>query len=768
MDIGIGTSRFSFTSSALPGDTFAVVRFQGYEALSEPYEFDISLVSEKKDIDIDHVLSASAAFTIKRPKGDLPFGGILKSFEQHNEFDGLYFYRAVLVPRLWRLTCSGRQAIFLDEGIVSILTKVLMRSGMGSADFEFRLTQPPPSREYVSQYGETDFAFVSRWLEHYGMYFYFEQTPGGEKLVITDTKLAHTPMDGASGAEYVQPSALEGGTEREAIYDFRMRRTLTPNAVTLRDYNYRIPSVDLTARATLTPHGSGGSYRFGEHYRTTSEGQTLVRLRAEEMACRMYRAHGQGFAPFLRPGHTFSLENHPRSSFRKKYLTISVRHFGHQSRYGTAGLGLTLTPGEAESRYRNEFTALPADVQYRPPLATPRPVMAGSANAVIDAPGSGTYAELDDQGRYKVKTMFDLDARADGKASAFVRMAQPYGGAGFGMHFPLHKGTEVVLTFTGGNPDRPLVGGTAPNPDAPSQVKDETQTSCRLTTAGGNAMHIEDKTGSQRLLFKTGPGHFLRIGAHNDPPPPDDNRSATAKAIDQAIENFVQDFCSPDGVFHYSPDNHWIDVTCRHKWATVVGERFRSTLGWETQFRLAHREEFSLGIHWVFLLQKIECKTLKETFSFFSNKISAVKNKVFGQYAELAATETDTAADALETAGQHSSAAAEETTLAAQRTETAGNRAALAATEAEITQNRTRLAGEATSICQEQTALALSKQQAAGSAVTLAQSSVRSAASETCQAAQKTSVCQMRTRSAANIVRTCINRTETGASHTTL
>ena len=49
-------------------------------------------------------------------------------------------------------------------------------------------------------------------------------------------------------------------------------------------------------------------------------------------------------------------------------------------------------------------------------------------------------------------------ARATGwpphRISTRVRMMQPHGGTTEGFHFPLRKGTEVMIAFLGGDPDR--------------------------------------------------------------------------------------------------------------------------------------------------------------------------------------------------------------------------------------------------------------------------------------------------------------------------
>ena len=42
--------------------------------------------------------------------------------------------------------------------------------------------------------------------------------------------------------------------------------------------------------------------------------------------------------------------------------------------------------GEAVEPYRCRFTAMPADIPYRPPLTTPRPLIRGPQTAMVTGP----------------------------------------------------------------------------------------------------------------------------------------------------------------------------------------------------------------------------------------------------------------------------------------------------------------------------------------------------------------------------------------------
>jgi type VI secretion system secreted protein VgrG len=115
-----------------------------------------------------------------------------------------------------------------------------------------------------------------------------------------------------------------------------------------------------------------------------------------------------------------------------------------------------------------------------------------------------------------VKFHFDESALSGGKASTWVRMLQPHGGGIEGFHFPLRVGTEVVCTFSGGDPDRPFIVGVAPNALTPSPVTAANNTRNVIQTGGRNRLEIEDRAGLERITLSTPHSNsYLRMGAPN-------------------------------------------------------------------------------------------------------------------------------------------------------------------------------------------------------------------------------------------------------------
>ena len=521
---------FEFHSQALPPDSFEVISLAGEEGLSRCYEFHINLATKREKIELTAVLASPAKLVIRQGRDDTVFHGFVLDIDQTNRFGEYTFYQAVLAPRLHWLQLTHHNQVFLGMTIPQVMEETLVDGGLTRMDFEFRLHENHDlyqPREMICQYNQTHFEFFSFWTESLGLYYYFEQGPDREKLIVTDNRSVHSPLRGDGEMTYTTPSGLDHAHGREAVYFFRRKQRKVPHALRMKDYDYEHPGLDLTVETPVTDHGFGTVHLYGDpvHYVDPRTGEQLARIRAGELSCRETVCRGKAFTAHVRPGYLFDLRGHYQDDFNRKYLTTDVEHVGNQTRYLTGGLqraideeqgrhanllALTLKKvhlGADEAlSYQNEFTALPDDVQFRPERRTPPSRIWGTLHAVIDGAGSGQYAEIDGEGRYKVILPFDTAGRSGMKASTWIRQAQPFGGAVQGMHFPLRKGVEVLLSFMAGDPNRPVIVGAVPNADNPSVVNESNATMGGFQSERGNQFSMEDTEGSERIVMKSGDG----------------------------------------------------------------------------------------------------------------------------------------------------------------------------------------------------------------------------------------------------------------------
>ncbi|NUP10338.1 MAG: type VI secretion system tip protein VgrG [Polyangiaceae bacterium] len=503
---------FEFSSSAVP-DSVKVVSFRGREQLSAPYQFDI-YVSVPGDVEIDLADAVGSRASLIVKDGMLPvarYGGVLASIELVRAIHGNALYVARLVPRLWQLSLTRHSRIFTKQTITQVIEEVLQEEGI--IDYELRVSDSYEVEEHICQYKESSLDFLHRWMEREGLYYFFEQTDDGDKLVITDAKSFHESV--STGAVPYHPTSGADGSAGRHFDNFTARHTSTPANVKLTDFDYAKPSLELSGSADVSPNGFGSVQLYGSRFFTPSAGARLARIRAEELRAKAVTYHATGAAAGIAPGFTVTLEHHPHSSLNKDYLATGVEHFGFVTE--NAGAWGSLVSNKYPDIYRNELTAIDADLQYRHPEQTTWPRIDGYENGVIDGAATSEYAQIDDHGRYLVKFKFDEGTLKDGKASTYVRMAQPHAGGIEGWHFPLRKGTEVMFVFLGGDPDRPVIAGAIPNAHTPSPVTSGNHTRNVIQTGGRNRLELEDLAGMQRITMSTPHANtYLRMGSAND------------------------------------------------------------------------------------------------------------------------------------------------------------------------------------------------------------------------------------------------------------
>ena len=499
---------FTIDSSSLPDGTH-VVSFRGSEGLSTLYQFDLALMVSDSNFDGEGVIGTMATLRIERGKDADPvlIHGLVAAIEHVYEAGGRAVFQATLVPRVFPLTQSQHSRVFVDQSVPEIVEAVLSANGLSGDDYQLKLQESYPKMEHVGQYRESDFAFIARLLEREGVYFFFEQGDSATKLIITDSASFHQPLGDA--VRFFAGSTGDTGAS-ESLSFFASRMQSLAQRVSIADYDYNNPDLSLAGEAEVGD-GSVVMHIHGENFADKANADRLARMRGEELSCRRKVFRGHGRVMTLRPGYCFDLEEHPRAGYNAKYLTTRLEHFGNQSAaHPEIKEALDV---EFDDEYRVDVVAIPADAQYRAPRRTHKPRIFGMENAVVDGPAESEYAQIDDHGRYKVKLLFDESDLKDGGGSTWVRMLQPHGGTKEGFHFPLRRGTEVMIAFQGGDPDRPFIAGVLPNAQKGSPVVAENHTRNVIQSGGENLIELEDKAGAQHVFISTPTeGTFIHMG----------------------------------------------------------------------------------------------------------------------------------------------------------------------------------------------------------------------------------------------------------------
>ncbi|WP_437292825.1 type VI secretion system Vgr family protein [Sorangium sp. So ce426] len=492
---------FSLSCSALASVAF--IGFRGTEHVSQPYEFEL-FFSVPTSTDVRKAVGERA--TVRASRGDgkdpLVVHGVIASVRLLHQNAERALYQALLVPKLWFLRHFWRSHVFTNQPVKEFLSATLQNGGLAGGDFRFSINDGDyPVEEFVAQYRETHLAFFHRWLEREGLYYFFEHPEDGpgEVLVIVDDRGLHDDFPGGGVVRYV-PLFGDDVTAPPGLHQIEQNVQWLPKTVTIADYNYSNPSASVKGESSITANGVGAIREYGFRVFVQSDAERLAQVRAQSIGCREVTLRGSGDALGPRAGYRFSLDDQP-ADIVDQWLALEVQHSA--SIAGITPEVARLTGLSARDIYAIKLLAIPADVQFRAPQATQWPRIYGFENAIVCGPADSQYAQIDADGRYLVRFEFDTSGLPDARISTRVRMMQPHGGTTEGFHFPLRKGTEVMIAFLGGDPDRPFIAGVVPNAHRPSVVAERNLSQNIIRTGSGNQLVLEDEQGKEFIFLHT-------------------------------------------------------------------------------------------------------------------------------------------------------------------------------------------------------------------------------------------------------------------------
>ncbi len=501
---------FALTGGGFAGRHLRVRSFQGREAVSCPFRFDVTIAAGPTDDVEAKLFGEKATLSIRTTgKATRSVHGVVAGVEAQGALGGLEHgraaYRVRLVPRLWLLGKRKTSRVFQEKTVPEIVGAVLDQAGV---PHRAALVEKYAPRLYCVQYQETDLAFVARLLAEEGIFYLFDH--GSEDTVmLADSAHLYDPIAGDPGLTYRCNEGSDGLVPREHdVWRFALRRALRPGAVLHRDYDFRRPMLDLRGEtkppsspppgpaADATPFEANqlGVYdHHGEDERPDVDAHT-ARVRLEQHRARAVVARGASACRRLLPGHRFELAEHDAAALDGTYVVASVEHEGRAPE---------ITRGR-ERVYANTFACVPADVALRP--ARPERALQQVTETALVVGPEGEEIYTDEHGRVKVQFPWDLDGKKNDHSSCWVRVAQTWAGAGWGFQFVPRIGMEVVVTFVGGDTDRPLVTGCVPNAAnvPPFKLpKDATRAGIKTrTTPGGhgsNELSFEDRKGAEEI-----------------------------------------------------------------------------------------------------------------------------------------------------------------------------------------------------------------------------------------------------------------------------
>lgn len=500
--------------------------------MSKLYAFDLVVLSSLPAAAFESaVLGARALFVARVGAKTRTVSGIVRAVEHVGVRDlggeRVVQHQVRLVPFADKLKRRRGSRIFQNLRFDEVIAEVAKAAGV---DVRFSLEDKYPKRAYLTQYEETEEAFVRRLAAENGVLSYFEQPrEAGERLlaeagaagelagmlsvaevatllaggalhgdaretwVFTD-RADYLPLEPADGDARVPKVSVQAagalGVQDETVIQAELERSQRPTTAIFRAFDPDRPAnpfeAGRDADGPMPPSGPGG------------------------MVGRPEGAPGAQPPSVAEPRDLVFFDHDPRDLFldwptasrepeimlaqlrrrarvargKSSAVRFSAGHCFHLDGHdvdelnqpyvvigvehvGYAGKG---GAGAAEEQlvYENTFECVPAAVRYAPKRPRRRAVQTTLTAVVVGPPGEEIHT--DEEGRIQVRFHWDRSEKRH-ETTCWVRCMQPWAGATWGFQFIPRVGMEVVVGFDGGDPDKPLVLGTLYNRILPVPFK---------------------------------------------------------------------------------------------------------------------------------------------------------------------------------------------------------------------------------------------------------------------------------------------------------
>lgn len=507
--------RIATVATAFSADGIHVQSLKSSEELGRPFHFEVELLCEENNLDLNDQLGKSMTVTVDtRNGGQRHFDGLVSEITFAGSRGHLSRYKATLRPWLSFLEHTSDNRVFQEKSVPDILTAVFDLHGQ-SCRKSLNSTYNP--REYCVQYGESDFDFVSRLMEEEGIYYFFEHSKGKHDLVLADSSNAHEVFDEYAKIQFFPPD--QGQRDEDHISHWELSHSVETQKFAVDSYNYETPDADLAAKKEIKQkHALSGKeqYEYGQLYPKKADGTKISQVRVEEQQVNYAMVTGAGNVRGVSCGSLFELENSPREDQNKKYLVVGVSCQVENSDIEAGDEG-------GDASFTCAFRAIDEKTPFRPARATPKGLVRGPQTAVVVGP-SGEEIYTDKYGRVKVQFFWDRLGKVDENSSCWVRVSTGIAGKKWGMVALPRIGQEVIVDFLEGDPDQPIITGSVYNdgnmppyalPDNQTQSGFKSRSSKKGNDNNFNEMRFEDKKGAEEVYLHA-ERDFRRVVENDD------------------------------------------------------------------------------------------------------------------------------------------------------------------------------------------------------------------------------------------------------------
>ena len=514
--------------SPLQKDLLLAHRFYAHEAIGMPGKFTVELLSKFGQFDDTALISKPVALGILKADGQRVWRhGLAQALRYLGADGGWHCWQVDFTSWLALLNYREDCRIWMDRSIIQIFENIFSYYNEAAGYYRFELRNEYPIQSYTTQFNESDFNFLRRWMEHYGIFCYVEYQKDQHTLVFTDD--INTLR--ACSQPAIRFHSQSASQEEDSLLYWQPSRRLHNGRVSFasRDYLHHRQFKRAEERALLLSSSSSEleQYRYSGQYKwcSSEDGMMLARIHMEAREAAAQSVEAFSGVRGLAVGTTFTLQGHPQVDPQESYMVQSLESFAESNLPIAAtckdmpgSLGPVIdeirqkiqpdglddidhnnVSATTNAHYFNCLICHSTAQAFRLECVTPWPSI-GIQTAVVTAP-NGQEVYTDKLNRIQVRFNWDRLHKEGDATSCWLRMMQASSGNGWGqIHVP-RVGEEVLVGFLDNNIDHPVVLGQVYGEDQPAWHSHGVMSGYRSKELQGNGYNhllMDDATGQLR------------------------------------------------------------------------------------------------------------------------------------------------------------------------------------------------------------------------------------------------------------------------------
>jgi type VI secretion system secreted protein VgrG len=530
--------RLSFPNNDGPPCEFVVERLDAWEGMARDFTYTVEILSDKPNIALKDIHGKLMNIELVRKDGTLRhFTGYCFSFRLVKS-ENIAHYEAQLGP--WLDYLRYRQDCYLFHNVtLRDQTDSILRDYGALAAWAWQVRSDDQPMTDACQFNESDHNYLHRRWEAAGIYYHYEHDAAGHKLIVANESRHAAPIDGDRDIVF---HADAGAEEADAIADWSPLRVMQPGRVSVTQFDFKNARPVEASVLTLNRQGKVPEIEHYEYtgaygFRDYPAGDQMTRLRMEEMEAAAKQFEGAGTNTGMQPGRWFRLVDHdgkypfppalktderpvidPVQCAIDEFLILTTHHVATNNYLNK----------ESAPEYNNRFTCMRKGIPWRPGRgfnSSDTRIQAPQTALVVGPDGAGSI-NTDEYGRIRVQFHWDRIGTYNAGSSAWIRVATNWAEAEFGIAAVPRVGSEVIVQWLDGCPDRPIVTGRVHNRMHPPSWTLPTQGALSgwrsrelgKGTSRGNHMvlddtseHIQAQLRSDHAHSQLSLGHITRI-----------------------------------------------------------------------------------------------------------------------------------------------------------------------------------------------------------------------------------------------------------------